>query len=239
MHMIRRSEERGSARLDWLESRHTFSFADYYDDAYMGFGPLRVINEDRVAPGAGFPRHPHRNMEIISYALSGAIEHKDSMGNGSVIGAGDIQYMSAGTGVLHSEYNASKNEPAHFLQIWIIPDKLGTNPAYAQKRIDESRRAEQWGVLLSPDGREDSIAIKRNALLLSSKLSSGNSLSYSAESGRGLWLQVATGAVRLQTDAGESLLQAGDAFALVDEPLNLTGTQASELLLFDLDGGKL
>lgn len=239
MQMIRRSEDRGHARWDWLDSHHTFSFADYHDDTHMGFGPLRVINEDRVAPGAGFPRHPHRNMEIVSYALSGAIEHKDSMGNGSVIAAGEIQYMSAGTGVLHSEYNASKTEPAHFLQIWIIPDKLGTKPDYAQKRIDESRRAEQWGVLLSPDGRDDSIAIKRNAWLLSSKLSAGKSLSYTTESGRGLWLHVAKGEIAARTAQGEQRLGAGDALALVNEPLELTASQASELLLFDVDGGTL
>lgn len=236
MQMIRRSEERGRARWDWLDSHHTFSFADYHDDAHMGFGPLRVINEDRVAPGAGFPRHPHRNMEIISYVLSGALEHKDSMGNGSLIVPGDVQYMSAGTGVLHSEYNASQTEPAHFLQIWIIPDQLGSKPDYAQKRIDESRRTNQWGVLLSPDAREDSIAIKRDALLLSSKLSQGKSLDYEARPGRGLWLHVARGEVTAMLESGELRLGAGDALALVGERLELTANQPSELLLFDVEG---
>src|SRR5690606_14599222 len=182
---------------------------------------------------------PHRNMEIVPYLLAGTLEHKDSRGNGSVIVPGDVQYMSAGTGVLHSEYNASKTEPAHLLQIWITPDRLGSEPDYAQKRIDESRRAEQWAVLLSPDGRDDSIAIKRNALLLSSKLSPGKSLSYAAHSGRGLWLHVAKGEVTAQTAAGQQLLGAGDAIALVDEPLELTAKQASELLLFDVDGEQL
>ncbi len=232
MRKIRRSEERGTARWSWLHSRHTFSFGEYYDPKHMGFGPLRVINEDRVAPGAGFPRHPHRDMEIISYVIQGALEHQDSMGTGSVIRAGDIQYMSAGTGVLHSEFNASKDEPVEFLQIWLIPSSVGTAPAYAQQTIDESARHNTWTPLASPDGREGSIAIKQDAVLLTSKVDREHILNYEPAPHHGLWLQVVRGTV---STAGERLAQ-GDGLAVVDEPLSVTAGESAELLLFDLAG---
>jgi len=236
MYGIRRSEERGRAEWGWLDSRHTFSFADYFDPEHMGFGALRVINEDRVAPGAGFPRHPHRDMEIISYVLDGALEHEDSMGHGSVIVPGEIQYMSAGTGVLHSEYNASDSDPLHFLQIWIIPNRRGGEPGYGQKRIDEAARQNAWLTLASPDGRDDSIALKQDARLLSSKLGSGADLGYDPAAGRGLWLHVARGEIDARTSGGSERLAAGDGLAVVDERLTLSAPEHAELLLFDLAG---
>lgn len=237
MHTIRRSEERGRAQWGWLDSRHTFSFADYFDPQHMGFGALRVINEDRVSPGAGFPRHPHRDMEIISYVLEGALEHKDSMGHGSVIRAGEIQYMSAGTGVVHSEYNASETEPVHFLQIWIMPDRRGSEPSYAQKPIDESARDNAWTTLASPDGRDGSIAIKQDVRLLSARLTVNSELDYEVQPGRGLWLQVARGEVDAHVGSEEHAhLEPGDALALVGQSLSLRATADAELLLFDLAG---
>jgi redox-sensitive bicupin YhaK (pirin superfamily) len=205
----------------------------------MGFGSLRVINEDRVAPGGGFPRHPHRDMEIISYVLDGALEHKDSMGHGSVIRAGEIQYMSAGKGVLHSEYNASDSEPLHFLQIWIIPSQRGTEPGYGQKQIDEAARQNAWLTLASPDGRDGSIVVKQDARLLSAKLGAGAELGYEHEPGRGLWLQVARGEVNAETSDGSEHLVAGDALGLLDERLALSTLESAELLLFDLAGASM
>jgi hypothetical protein len=234
MHEIRRGEERGRAQWGWLDSHHTFSFANYYDPQHMGFGPLRVINEDRVAPGRGFARHPHRDMEIISYVLDGALEHEDSMGHGSVIRPGEIQYMSAGTGVVHSEYNASETDPVHFLQIWIVPDRRGSEPGYAQKQIEESARENAWMTLASPDGRDGSIVIKQDVRLLSSKLAEGSELSCRAEPKRGLWLHVARGEVEVSTAERRERLKAGDALALVDEALSLQAVVDAELLLFDL-----
>lgn len=236
MHRIRRSEERGRAQWGWLDSRHTFSFANYFDPKHMGFGSLRVINEDRVAPGGGFSRHPHRDMEIISYVLDGALEHKDSMGHGSVIRPGEIQYMSAGTGVVHSEYNASDSDPLHFLQIWIIPNQRGTEPDYAQNEIDETARSNAWVTLVSADGRDRSIAIKQDATLLSSKLSADSELAYRAKPGRGLWLHVVRGEIDARMSEAREQLKAGDALALVDEDLRVRASADAELLLFDLAG---
>ncbi len=232
MHHVRWSQERGHARHGWLDSHHTFSFADYYDPNYMGFGALRVINEDRVAPSAGFPTHGHRDMEIISYVLSGRLRHEDSMGNGSVIVPGEIQYMSAGTGVRHSEYNDAGDEPVHFFQIWIVPNRRGTEPSYAQLQIDEGTRSNTWSTLVAPESAPGVISIKQDVRLLSSKLSDGHELSYVLKEGRGAWLQVARGKVDVVSQA--TSLGAGDALALVDEPLEIRATNDAELLLFEV-----
>jgi redox-sensitive bicupin YhaK (pirin superfamily) len=219
---LRPAKERGHANHGWLDTNHTFSFADYYDPANMGFGPLRVINEDRVAPGMGFPPHSHRDMEIISYVLEGALEHKDSMGNGSIIRPGDVQRMSAGTGVTHSEYNASKSEPVHFMQIWIIPERQSIAPGYEQKSFSDLRG--KWRLVASPDGKDGSVIIRQNARLYAALLE-GETLTW--EGSRG-WLQV----VRGEAKVGEMDLRAGDGLAFQKETLSVVGN--CEVLLFDL-----
>jgi hypothetical protein len=228
---IRRSEERGLADHGWLRSFHTFSFADYYDPEHMGFHSLRVINEDRVAPGEGFPRHPHRDMEIVSYVLDGALEHRDSMGNGSVIRPGDVQRMSAGTGVTHSEYNASKDEPVHFLQIWILPERRGLAPGYEQKTFPASVRQGRLRLVASHDGRDGSVTIHRDAAMYAGVLALGDRASHELATGRHAWLHVARGSVELD---GERLAT-GDAAAL-DGPrtLELSAIDPAEVILFDL-----
>ena len=229
---IRRSRDRGASQHGWLDSRHTFSFADYYDPAQMGFGPLRVINEDRVAPGTGFGTHGHRDMEIISYVLEGALEHKDSLGTGSVIRPGDVQIMSAGTGIRHSEFNHSQAEPVHFLQIWIVPARLGIAPRYEQKTFAERDKRGRLLLVASPDGREGSLTVYQDVELRSALLEDGQRLEHRLAPGRKAWLQVARGAVRLD---GQQL-QAGDGAAVDGEPG--VGVQAqgggAEILLFDL-----
>lgn len=228
---IRRSEERGRANFGWLDSRHSFSFGSYYDPKHMGFGPLRVINDDRVAPGGGFPAHPHADMEIISYVLEGGLEHKDSLGTGSVIRPGDVQRMSAGAGVRHSEFNASKTEPVHFLQIWIIPEKDGLTPSYEQKTFSAPEKTGRLTLIGSRDGRDGSVTIHRDVDLYATLLGKGDAVEHVLKPGRGGWLQVARGSVSLN---GERLNE-GDGVALkTSGPLRIVGLDNAEALLFDM-----
>lgn len=228
---IRLSEERGKADFGWLDSRHTFSFGQYYDPAQVGFGPLRVINEDRVAPGGGFPTHPHSDMEILSYVIDGGLEHRDSLGTGSVIRPGDVQRMSAGTGVRHSEFNASKTEPVHFLQIWIIPEKRGIAPGYEQKTFPADEKRGRLKLIGSRDGREGSVTIHQDIALYASLLKSGEAVAQEVAAGRGAWVQVARGKVLIDgREANE-----GDGFA-IEGPARVyvEGAESAEILLFDL-----
>ena len=228
---IRRSGERGHADHGWLDTWHTFSFADYYDPAHMGFRALRVINEDRVSPGQGFGTHPHRDMEIVTYLLEGALEHRDSMGNGTVIRPGEVQRMSAGTGITHSEFNPSGLEPVHLLQIWIHPAKVGQTPGYEQKRFPQEERRGRLRLVASPDGREGSLTIHQDVFIHSTLLESGDEVLFPLQPGRHAWLQVARGRVGLN---GLHLDQ-GDGAAVGEEALlRVTGFAPSELLLFDL-----
>ena len=229
---IRKSAERGTANLGWLFSRHTFSFSDYYNPEHMGFGPLRVINEDRVQPGQGFGTHGHRDMEIISYVLEGALEHKDSIGTGSVIRPGDVQVMSAGTGIRHSEFNNSNTEPVHFLQIWIIPDRDGITPRYDQKKFPDSEKRGRLRLVGSADGRDGSIVIHQDVELFAGILNRGEQATRPFRNGRNGWLQVARGSV----EANGQRLDAGDGAAISDEATIVVKGQAdrSELLVFDL-----
>lgn len=228
---IRRSSDRGHANHGWLDSHHTFSFADYFDPAHMHFRALRVINEDRVAAGGGFPRHGHKDMEIVTYVLDGALEHKDSMGNGSTIRPGDVQRMSAGTGVQHSEYNASKDSQVHFLQIWIIPDRAGHAPGYEQQSFSREERADRLRVVASRDGRDGSVKMNQDATIRAGLLSAGASVEHAVEAGRHAWIHVAKGSVEI----GGERLHAGDA-AAVDEAstLQIAAVEPSEVLVFDL-----
>ncbi|WP_339117919.1 pirin family protein [Halomonas sp. BMC6] len=226
---IRRSNERGYADHGWLRSYHTFSFANYMDPNHMGFRALRVINEDRVAPGHGFGAHPHRDMEIISYVLDGEMEHKDNMGNGEVMRPGDVQRMSAGTGVLHSEFNHSKENGLHFLQIWIETAQRGIQPSYEQKHFPTAERLGQWRLVLSPDGRDGSVSVNQDVNLYASLLSAGDHVT--PPPSRYAWLHVVRGAV----DVNGERLTTGDAAAFTpDEHVELTSHDASEVLLFDL-----
>jgi quercetin 2,3-dioxygenase len=229
---IRKSAERGTADLGWLLSRHTFSFGDYYDPEHMGFGPLRVINEDRVRPGQGFGTHGHRDMEIISYVLEGALEHKDSIGTGAVIRPGEVQVMSAGTGIRHSEFNPSKTEPVHFLQIWIVPDREGIAPRYDQKRFPDDDKRGRLLLVGSSDGRDGSIVIHQDAELFAMVLNAGEQATHPLRSGRKGWLQVVRGSVGLNGQG----LDAGDGTAAYDEAaLTVTGrADGAEILLLDL-----
>jgi quercetin 2,3-dioxygenase len=229
---VRRSEDRGHAQHGWLDSRHTFSFADYHEPAQMGFRALRVINEDRVAPAEGFPTHAHRDMEILSYVLEGGLEHKDSLGTGSVIRPGDVQRMSAGTGVAHSEFNASRSEPVHFLQIWIVPERRGLTPGYEQKHFPEESREGQLRLIASPNGEAGSVSIHQDVRLYSALLAPGQSVRHALASGRHAWVQVARGAVHL----GDQTLRAGDGAAISEEQaISLSADAPSEVLLFDLN----
>src|SRR5712692_2467395 len=223
---IRRSNERGGGDYGWLNTRHTFSFDTYYDQKFMRFRPLLVINEDWVQPGQGFPMHPHRDMEIITYLLDGALEHKDSMGNGSIIRPGDGQRMSAGSGVRHSEANPSKTDPAHLLQIWIMPDKPGHEPSYEQKTFPEKEKSGQLRLIASPDGKDGSVSIHQDARLYVSLLEPGQEVTHQLDKGRYAWLQVAKGAVELN---GKSLNQ-GDGAAISNEPkLAIQGSSSAAL----------
>ena len=228
---LRKSEERGHADRGWLKSAHTFSFADYHDPQHMGFRALRVINDDLVAGGGGFPMHAHRDMEIITCVLSGALEHQDSMGNGSVIRPGNVQYMAAGSGVQHSEFNHSPTEPVHLLQIWIQPDTRSAKPNYVEKSFADSPVG-ALTLIASKTGRDGSIAINQDANVLVGKFEAGHTTSYSIGAGRGAWLHVAEGEVTLN---GQSL-KTGDAAALTGEKaLELRANKASQVLLFDLN----
>ena len=229
----RRSEARGVADFGWLRSKHTFSFGNYHDPAWMGFGALRVINDDTVAGGGGFAPHRHANMEIISVVLDGALAHKDSSGSAGVIRAGDVQWMSAGHGIEHSEFNDSASQPVHFLQMWIQPDRLNAAPAYGQRHFDPDARRARWAVLASPDGEQGSLAIRQQACLLATRLQAGDHAATALDPARRYWLHVANGEVHL----GERVLQAGDALGFIDEggALDLQGMDdASDVLLFDL-----
>lgn len=229
---IRPAQDRGAANFSWLDSRHTFSFGEYYDPNHMGFANLRVINEDKVTPGQGFSTHEHRDMEIISYVLKGALEHKDSIGTGSVIRPGDVQRMSAGTGIQHSEYNASKTEPVHFLQIWILPEQKGIEPSYEQKTFTDAKRHGTLRLVGSRDGRDGSITIHQNVDLYAATLQEGNSTSHTFANGRVAWLQVARGAVQLN----DQTLTAGDGAMIAQESqITLQGaSNTGEVLLFDM-----
>jgi redox-sensitive bicupin YhaK (pirin superfamily) len=229
---IRRSDERGHANHGWLDSHHTFSFAGYFDPRHMGFSHLRVINEDRVKPGHGFGTHPHRDMEIISYVLEGGLAHRDSMGSTEVLRPGEVQVMSAGTGVTHSEFNASDTDPVHFLQIWIEPAERGTKPRYAQKEFDWESRTNTLRPIVSPDGRDDSLVIGQDAVLSSGRLDDGVSVTQTVPPGRQAWLHVVTG----QVSVNGAELSTGDAAAF-EEPgeVHITALGSAELLWFDLD----
>jgi len=228
---IRRAKERGHASHSWLESHHTFSFADYYDSRWMGFRALRVINEDLVQPGMGFGTHPHRDMEIITYILSGALEHKDSMGNGRVIRAGEMQYMAAGTGVEHSEFNPSNDEAVHLLQIWIQPDQKGVRPRYAERSF-QTAPAGRLLLAASKTGRDGSIAIHQDADVWLARLKPGDRVKHSLAQGRHAWLHLAEGEVSL----GGETLQGGDAAAVSGEgALDLLAKKPAQVLLFDLN----
>ena len=228
---LRKREERGHANHGWLDSFHTFSFADYYDPREMGFGTLRVINEDRVAPGMGFGTHPHRDMEIISYVLEGALQHRDSMGTGSVIRPGDVQRMSAGTGVFHSEFNGSATDQVHFLQIWIEPDRHGIKPSYEQKNFDTEEKRGKLRLIASPDGAQDSVTIHQDARVYAGLLDGDEAANYALPAGRKAYLHVARGKVTLN---GEPLTGGDGAKITGGQELRLSNGADAEVLLFDL-----
>ena len=226
---VRKSEDRGSANHGWLDTKHTFSFADYRDPRFMGFGPLRVINEDKVAPGQGFPTHPHRDMEIVTYILEGALAHKDSMGNGSVIRPGDIQRMSAGSGVTHSEFNADKTKRVHFLQIWIEPNQKKIPPSYEQKKIADGK---SLTLIAAPEAGPDNVVIHQDARILVARLKKGAAATHRLRSLRRVWVQVARGSLLV---SGKSLHQGDGAGITEDEMVSLSAPdEAAEALIFDL-----
>ncbi|NEQ62482.1 MAG: pirin family protein [Moorea sp. SIO4A1] len=228
---IRKSSERGHANYGWLDSYHTFSFANYYDPAHMGFGKLRVINQDRIEGGTGFGIHSHRDMEIISYVLEGALEHKDTLGNTTVIRPGEVQRMSAGKGIAHSEYNYSGTDIAHFLQIWILPNQTGLTPSYEQKFFAPDEKQNQLKLVASQDGRDGSVSIHQDVNVYGTNLDAGASVMYQANQDRHIWVQVARGQVKLDN----YLLQAGDGAAISQaESVMLVGQEQAEVLLFDL-----
>jgi redox-sensitive bicupin YhaK (pirin superfamily) len=230
---VRRSDERGHADLGWLNSRHTFSFGDYYDPRFLGFSALRVINEDRVAPGKGFPTHAHRDMEIITYILDGALEHKDSLGTGSVIRPGDVQRMSAGAGIAHSEFNPSPDTPVHFLQIWILPDAKGLTASYEQISVPRGERRDRLRLIGSRDGREGSVTVHQDIRLYAGDLTAGAIVDHAFTGARAGWVQVASGAV----DVNGNRLAAGDGVAISKESaLRIEAISQAEVLLFDLPG---
>jgi redox-sensitive bicupin YhaK (pirin superfamily) len=228
---LRKSGERGKSKTDWLDSRHTFSFGDYYHPQHVNFGPLRVINEDVVAGGGGFAPHPHRDMEIVTYPLSGALQHKDSLGTGSVIRPGEIQRMSAGTGIVHSEFNASPSEPVHFLQIWIIPSESGHAPSYEQKTIDPDAVRNKFARIASNEPLPNEVRIRQDAEIYAARFDGEEEAIHRLQPGRKLWLHVARGDV----EVGGERLGAGDAAAIVDEENVLVRARGpAEVLLFDV-----
>jgi redox-sensitive bicupin YhaK (pirin superfamily) len=228
---LRPRNERGTTRNDWLDSRHTFSFNQYYDPRYVRFRSLRVINEDRVAPGAGFPAHSHQDMEILTYVLKGGLEHKDSTGTGSVIRRGDVQRMSAGAGITHSEYNASKTDPVHFLQIWIFPDKKGLQPEYEQQNFPDGDKRGRLLLIASPDGRDGALTVHQDARVYAAVLEPKQTVTHIIQPQRHVWMQVTAGAVTMN----DATLQAGDGSAVSDDKqVEIVGREEAELLLFDL-----
>lgn len=229
---VRHRDQRGIANFGWLDSRHTFSFGNYFDPQQMGFASLRVINEDKIIPAKGFGTHGHRDMEIITYVLSGELKHRDSMGNGSIIRPGDIQRMSAGTGVRHSEFNASETNPVHLLQIWIMPEQNGIEPSYEEKHFDREQRQGKLTLVGSQDGRDNSVTIHQDANLYLASLEQSDRLTHQIDADRAVWLQVAQGEVKLN----DRLLQAGDGAAIINEAeIAIAGNSSdSEILLFDL-----
>lgn len=230
---IRRSEERGHVDMGWLDSRHTFSFGDYYDPRFLGFSALRVINEDRVAPGKGFPTHGHRDMEIVTYILDGALAHKDSLGTGSVIRPGDVQRMSAGTGIQHSEFNHASDAPVHFLQIWILPDQKGIAPGYEQIAVPADERRDRLRLIGSRDGREGSVTIHQDLSLYAGVLSANVKLEHALAPSRAAWVQLASGSAEINGLE----LRAGDGIAIMKEPqVRIAALSPTELLVFDLPG---
>lgn len=229
MMRIRKAEDRGHFDHGWLDTYHTFSFADYYDPQFMGFRALRVINEDKVEPGRGFGTHSHRDMEIVTYVLEGALAHRDSMGTGSVIKPGEVQRMSAGTGVLHSETNPSKEEKVHLLQIWILPERRGLRPEYEQKSFPQQERDGRLRVVASPDGRDGSLTIHQDVNLYAATLNNGKPITHELQPERFAWVQVARGEV----DVNGNKLRAGDGASIEDER-SLTFSGSGEILLFDL-----
>lgn len=232
MILLRRSADRGHANHGWLDSHHTFSFGGYHDLAWMGFGPLRVINEDRVAPGGGFAPHSHANMEIISYVIEGALQHRDSIGTGSVIKPGDVQRMSAGSGIEHSEFNASQQEPVHFLQVWIQPNRLNAAPSYAQEHFPIESRRGVLRLVVSPDGSDGSLSLRQDARMYATVLSPGESITHALDAGRRAWVQVVRGALRIDD---ETVLAAGDGVGISGQSgLRLLAEVESEVLVFDL-----
>jgi quercetin 2,3-dioxygenase len=231
MMTIRKANERGHADHGWLDSYHTFSFAAYHDPRHMGFGPLRVINDDTVAGGGGFPPHPHRDMEILSYVIDGALAHEDSIGNGSVIKAGDVQRMSAGRGVVHSEFNASTIEPVHLLQIWLLPERQGLEPAYEQKFFSVEDKRGKLRLIASPDGADGSLQIRQNARIFATVLEDEATVRHTLERDRRAWIHVVKGTATLNGHH----LEAGDGVAASgEEVLSLSSTDDGEVLLFDL-----
>jgi redox-sensitive bicupin YhaK (pirin superfamily) len=231
MIQIRPGAERGHANHGWLDSHHSFSFADYYDPDHMGFRSLRVINEDRVAPGQGFGKHSHRDMEIVSYVLEGALEHRDSIGTGSVIRPGDVQRMSAGSGVSHSEFNASPSEPVHFLQIWLVPSQLGISPSYEEKHFSREDKRGRIRVVASPDSRDGSLKIHTDAVVYAGVFETGERAQLDLAPGRHAWIQVARGKLRVN----DREIGAGDGAAISDESqVRIEGVDDAEVLVFDL-----
>ena len=229
---IRHGNDRGHATYDWLDTYHTFSFANYYDPNYLGFRSLRVLNEDYIKPNAGFPTHGHRDMEIITYVLEGALEHKDSMGNGSIIHPGEVQKISAGTGILHSEFNPSPTVPVHLLQIWIIPDKKGLKPSYEQHQFNVNKNPDQLTLIAAKNGEGDCISVQQDVKCYLSMVGVGSVINYKMSSQRYAWLQVLKGAIKLN----DQPLSAGDGAMVSEEKsLIIEGTEEAEILLFDLN----
>ena len=228
---IRPRNDRGRTKTGWLDSRHTFSFGDYYDPDHMGFRALRVINEDRVIPGAGFPTHGHRDMEIVTYVLSGALAHKDTTGTNSIIRPGEVQRMSAGTGIQHSEFNDSQDEGVHFLQIWILPEKEGLAPGYEQRAFPAADKRGRWRLVGSQDGREGSVTIHQDVALYTTVLQEGEQVVLELDPRRSAWLQVARGQVKI---GGESIKEGDGAAITAEAEVEVTGEADAEVLLFDL-----
>jgi redox-sensitive bicupin YhaK (pirin superfamily) len=228
---LRPSDARGHAQFDWLDTRHSFSFADYYDPRFMGFRALRVINEDQIAAGAGFPTHAHANMEIVTYVTQGALEHKDSTGGHGIIGAGEVQRMTAGSGIRHSEFNASKSEAAKLLQIWIQPSRDGLRPGYEQKTFTESAKHNRLCPIATPDGKDGALTIQSDVRIYASILDTDSTLTHALAAGRGAWIQVVSGKIA----ANGTELSAGDAVAIETiDKVAITARERAEFLLFDL-----